>query len=69
MEQLAHLGFQFRRNSCGEATPDFECLLFDPFPFQQNGLASTELDIGRCQVSDVFAVTQIVVVADEVTES
>ena len=44
----------------------FECLVFDPFSFQQNGLASAEVDISGCEVGDAFVVTKMVVVADEV---
>jgi hypothetical protein len=28
----------------------FDGVAFDPFAFQQDGLASAEVDVGRCQV-------------------
>ena len=40
-------------------------LSFDPFSFQQNGVASSEVDIGRCQIADGLVVTLVVVVIDE----
>ena len=46
----------------------FECLVFDPFSFQQNGLASAEVDISGCEVGDAFVVSKMVVVADEVSD-
>ena len=38
---------------------------FDPFSFQQDGVASAEVNIGRCQVADGLVVTLVVVVIDE----
>ena len=40
-------------------------LSFDPFSFQQNGVAASEVDIGRCQIADGLVVTLVVVVIDE----
>ena len=40
-------------------------LSFDPFSFQQDGVASAEVNIGRCQVADGLVVTLVVVVIDE----
>ena len=42
-----------------------DCLSFDPFSFQQNGLAAPEVDVGRCQIGDGLVVTLVVVVIDE----
>jgi hypothetical protein len=33
-------------------------LLFDPFPFDQNGLASPEVDVGGGQVADALMVAR-----------
>ena len=38
---------------------------FDPLSFQQDGVASAEVGIGRCQVADGLVVTLVVVVIDE----
>ena len=44
-------------------------LSFDPFSFQQDGVAATEVDIGGCQVvADGLVVTMVVVVIDEAVE-
>jgi hypothetical protein len=32
----------------------FDGVAFDPFAFQQDGLASAEVDVGRCQVVQAF---------------
>ena len=40
-------------------------LSFDPFSFQQDGVASSEVDIGGCQIADGLVVTLMVVVIDE----
>ena len=40
-------------------------LSFDPFSFQQDGLAAPEVDVGRCEVGDGLVVSQVVVVGDE----
>jgi hypothetical protein len=34
------------------------CLSFDPFPFDQNGLASPEVDVGGGQVADALMVAR-----------
>ena len=34
----------------------FERLSFDPFPLFQNGLVAAEVDVGGCDVAQVFAV-------------
>src|SRR5262247_100866 len=43
-------------------------LSFDPFSFQEDGLAAPEVDVGRCQVGDALVVSQMVVVGDEVAD-
>ena len=40
-------------------------LSFDPFSFQQDGIAAAEVDVGGCQVADGLVVTLVVVVIDE----
>jgi hypothetical protein len=40
-------------------------LSFDPFPFQQDGLAPAEVDIDRGEVGDGLVVSQVVLVGDE----
>jgi hypothetical protein len=40
-------------------------LSFDPFPFDQNGLAPPELDVGGRQVGDALVISQVIVVSDE----
>ena len=42
-----------------------DSLAFDPFSFEQDGVASAEVDIGRRQVADGLVVTPVVVVIDE----
>jgi hypothetical protein len=37
----------------------------NPFSFQKDGLASAEVDGGRCQVLQAFMVTPVIVVLDE----
>ena len=41
---------------------------FDPFSFQEDGLATSEVDVGWCQIGDALVVSQIVVVGDEVAD-
>ena len=45
--------------------PVLDGLSFDPFSFQQNGLPSPVIDIGRRQVSQAFVITAVIVVLDE----
>ncbi len=40
-------------------------LPFDPFAFEQDGLASTKIDIGRREIADAFVVALMVVMLDE----
>jgi hypothetical protein len=43
----------------------FDGVAFDPFPFQYDGLATTEVDIGWRQVLQAFVVAAVIVVLDE----
>jgi len=38
---------------------------FDPFSFQQDGLTTLEVDVGRRQIVDALVVAQVIVVSDE----
>ena len=40
-------------------------LSFDPFSFQQDGLAAPEVDVGGGKIGDGLVVSQVVVVGDE----
>ena len=40
-------------------------LVFNAPPFSQDGFASAEVDISRCQVADALVVAMVVVVVDE----
>jgi hypothetical protein len=42
-----------------------DCLSFDPFPFDQNGLAPPEVDVGWRQVADALVISHVIVVGDE----
>ena len=42
-----------------------DCLSFDPFPFDENGLASPEVDVGGRQVADALVIAQVIVIGDE----
>jgi hypothetical protein len=42
-----------------------DCLSFDPFPFDHNGLAPPEVDVGWRQVADALVISQVIVVGDE----
>jgi hypothetical protein len=43
-------------------------LAFDPFSLKQDGLASSEVDVGRCQVLQAFVVAPVIVVIDEAAD-
>ena len=45
--------------------PVFDGLSFDPFPFQQDGVAAPEVDIGGREVIQALVVAPVVVVLDE----
>ena len=40
-------------------------LSFDPFSFDEDGLAASEVDVGRGQVAQALVVAQVIVVGDE----
>jgi hypothetical protein len=42
-----------------------DCLSFDPFSFNQNGLAPSEVDVGWRQIADALVIAQVIVVNDE----
>src|ERR1700730_14754746 len=42
-----------------------DCLSFDPFSFNQNGLAPSEVGVGWRQIADAFVIAQVIVVNDE----
>ena len=46
----------------------FDGVAFDPFSFQQDGLATSEVDVGRGQVADALVVPEMIVVGDEVAD-
>src|SRR5215472_13084991 len=41
----------------------------DPFSFKQDGLASSEVDIGRSEIGDALVVSKMIIVSDEVADS
>ena len=45
--------------SCGD------CPSFDPFPFDEDGLAASEVDVGGGQVAEALVVSAVIVVGDE----
>ena len=45
--------------------PVLDDLSFDPFPFQQDGLAAPEVDIGGREVIQALVIAPVVVVLDE----
>jgi hypothetical protein len=40
-------------------------LSFDPFPFDGDGLAASEVDVGGRQVAQALVIAQVIVVGDE----
>ena len=46
-------------------TPVLDGLSFDPFPFQQDGLAAPEVDIGGREVIQALVIAPVVVMVDE----
>ena len=40
-------------------------LSFDPFPFNEDGLAASEVDVGRRKIGQALVVAQVIVVGDE----
>ena len=45
--------------------PGFECFAFDPFSFVQNGLGTSEVDIGWRDVVEALVVSLVIVMIDE----
>ena len=45
--------------------PFVECLSFNPFSFQQDGLAASKVDIGGREVSKALVIALVIVVRDE----
>ncbi len=43
----------------------FDCLSFDPFSVQQDGLAPSEVDVCRSQIAQALVIAVVVVVGDE----
>ena len=43
----------------------FDGVAFDPFAFEQDGVAASEVDVGRGQVADAFVISTMIVVFDE----
>lgn len=54
---------------CGSSavvpSPGSKCPSFEPFSLRQEGLATSEVDVGRRQVVQALVITQVVVVIDE----
>ena len=38
---------------------------FDPFPFCEDGLAASEIDVGRGEIADAFMIAQMIVMLHE----
>ena len=38
---------------------------FDPFPFHEDGLAASEVDVGRSEIADAFVIAQMIVMLHE----
>ena len=62
-----HLGLMLRGLAAMLQASGFDGVAFDPFPFQQNGLAATEVDVGWDQVTFPFVMPEMIVLGDEVT--
>ena len=43
-------------------------LSFDPFSFQQDGLAAREADVGGCEIAEAFVIAAVIVMGDEVVD-
>ncbi len=48
--------------------PVLDGLLFDPFPFQQDGLAAPKVDIGGREIIQALVIMLVIVVLDEGAE-
>ena len=64
-EDLAHLLIDVMRPCRDAASVGLDGLSFDPFSFKQDGLAASEVDVGRRQIADALVVAQVIVVGDE----
>ncbi len=42
-----------------------DCLVFDPFSLFQDGLTTSEVDVGRGEIADAFVITLVIVMIDE----
>ena len=51
-----------------QQAPLVDGVAFDPFPCLQDGLATSEVDIGRCEIAEAFVVAPVIVVIDEGAE-
>ena len=48
-----------------EQAPIFDCLSFDPFTLFDDGLCTSEVDVGGCDVADALVTTAMIVMLDE----
>lgn len=55
----------FRLHEFCDAASVLDGFAFDPFSFQQDGLTTPEVDVGRRQIVDALVVAQMIVVGDE----
>ena len=46
----------------------FDGLVFDPFTFEEEGLAASKIKLGWGEIGDAFMAAQMIVVADEVSD-
>ena len=44
---------------------ELDGVAFDPFALEQDGLAASEVDVGRCEVLQALVVAAVIVVLDE----
>ena len=42
-----------------------DCLAFDTFAFEEDGLGSSEVDVGRCEIAQALVIAGMVVMVDE----
>jgi hypothetical protein len=42
-----------------------DCLAFDPFAFEENGLSAPEVDVSRSEIVEALVIARMVVVLDE----
>jgi len=48
-----------------EQAPIFDCLSFNPFTLFDDGLCTSEVDVGGCDVADAPVITAMIVMHDE----